>query len=87
MDRAMRILVMFVTITAIYSITRHRLVVRIHPSSLPRLSVTENRLEHVCVLHCKQFYRFKSCRGNYVMLTAIILDMTVNHKTKSIMKI
>ena len=35
MDRAMRILVMFVTITAIYSITRHRLVVRIHPSSLP----------------------------------------------------
>lgn len=31
----------------------HRLVVRTHPSSLPRLSVTENRLEHVCVLHCK----------------------------------
>ena len=25
-------------------------------------------------------YRFKSCRGNYVMLTAIILDITVNYE-------
>lgn len=80
MDRAMKILVMFVTATAIHSITRHRLVVRIHPSSLPRLSVTEKPIRTCSCSSLQTIYRFKSCRGNYVMLTAIILDITVNYE-------
>lgn len=46
--------IMYVMQTAITFSHQEKLVVRIHPLPLPRLSVTENRLEHVRVLYRKK---------------------------------